>query len=67
MHSVGYVCIPLECCFPYHLQRYPDEEVPQFKPVMSELYEECLFLSRKLMEMMGYALKLNVSINQQAP
>ena len=45
------------------IQRYPDVEVPELKPVISQLYDECLLLSRKILEMMGYALKLKVSIS----
>ena len=43
-----------------HTQSYPDEELPDFKPVMVTLYEEYLTLAKRLMEVMGYALKLEV-------
>ena len=42
------------------LQSYPNEELPEFKPEMVRLYEEFLSFAQKLMEVMGYALKLNV-------
>ena len=48
-------------------QTYPDEELPEFKPVMVRLYEEYLTLAKKLMEVMAHALKLDVRAIITAP
>jgi len=42
------------------LQKYPDGLVSSFKPTMCELYDKCSKLSLKILEAMGYALKLKV-------
>lgn len=43
-----------------HMQKYPDGLVPSFKPVVAELYERCTEVSHKILEVMGYALKIEV-------
>ena len=42
-----------------YTQSYPDE-VPEFKIAIVRLYEEFMTLANKLLEIMGYALKLDV-------
>ena len=59
----AFLIVRLDWLYHCTMQRYPDEEIPEFKPVMSQLYDECLLLSRKLLEMMGYALKLKVRVS----
>jgi len=43
-----------------HPQAYPDALVPSFKPTVTELFEGCMKLALKILEAMGYALKLQV-------
>ena len=43
------------------LQKYPDGLVPSFKPILAEMYERCTKLALKILEAMGYALKLEVA------
>ena len=42
------------------MQKYPDGLVPSFKPVVAKLYERCTKVSLKILEVMGYALKIEV-------
>ena len=42
------------------LQKYPDDLVPSFKLTVCKLYDKCSKLSLKILEAMGYALKLKV-------
>ena len=42
------------------LQKYPDALVPSFKPTVVKLYDQCIELSVRILEAMGYALGLKV-------
>ena len=48
-----------------HMQAYPDALVPSFKPTVTELFEGCMKLALKILEAMGYALKLQVWVGTQ--
>jgi len=41
-------------------QNYPEEEVPEFRSVMPQLYKEGANVAMKVLELLGYALKLEV-------
>ncbi len=44
------------------LQNYPDEDVPEFRPAIVQLYKEGTRLALKILEIIGYALKPEVLI-----
>lgn len=39
---------------------FPDKEIPEIKPVFLELYESGLVLGRKILEMFGHGMQLEV-------
>ena len=43
------------------LQLCPTDELPEFKIIMKQLFDECSRISLKLLEMMGLGLQLPVS------
>jgi len=47
-------------CALHNPKAYPDALVPSFKPTVTELFEGCTKLALKILEAMGYALKLQV-------
>ena len=42
------------------MQNYPDEEVPDFHAATTQLFKEVTKVGLKIIEVMGYALKLKV-------
>ena len=43
-------------------QNYPDEDVPEFRPVVAELYREGAKVALMILELIGYALKPKVCV-----
>ena len=39
---------------------FPDEDLPEFRVVVAELYKSAIACSMKILEAMGYALQLEV-------
>ena len=47
-----------------HHQIYPDAEVPAMQPAIKNLFQTCCKLALTLLEIMGHALKLKVSVHE---
>lgn len=61
VYWIVYSLIVTEVFFSFTvLQKYPDALVPSFKPTVVKLYDQCIELSVRILEAMGYALGLKV-------
>ena len=54
MELLGYDAASVHCC----AQLFPDEELPELRTSMTDLYKSAIACSLKILEAMGHALQL---------